>query len=565
MTVTGSGTSATVSTTIDVSDFGDGVTTLKVRVQDLAGNWSTISSTDLAVRSPIYYSTLGNTNPPGVAGTADDSDLYLWSGLAHSRSVDLSLAPYSVPTSANVDGLTRVDGTHFYLSFAADTTLPGVGAVQDEDVVYWNGSAWSVYFNGTAHGLTNANLDLDAISVKGSTLYFSTLGNTNPPGVGGTADDADIYSWNGTSYARVWDASANGVPAAANVDGYDRVDGTHFYLSFARGYVGHRGGDGPGRGCRVRRRRGAVGVLRRHRPRPDQRQPRRGRLRCPLTRRPTSVVPVPDPTRSGTRGGPTAGAQPVPVPRGGRRRRWVVLVAAAVAVGLLLTWAPWRKSDVRDGTTAVDRAGLSARHGIDVNLVAVTAAGGLVELRMQVTDPDKANLVVHDPADRPILVAEDTGQTLAMASPPHHKASPRARPGVLLPPRQRAQRVARGREGDGGRRRRTAGARRGPGMIVGGATGSRSTRLFAWLALGVALLATLLLLLPAPAQAHSGLVRSDPADGGSVAMGRTQLTLWYDEPIALAASRFRLATDGRPTRPTGRHQRSRPPHGVRPA
>jgi FtsP/CotA-like multicopper oxidase with cupredoxin domain len=232
MTVSGSGPSATVSATIDVSDFGDGVTTLKVRVQDLAGNWSTISSTALAVRSPIYFSTLGNTNPPGVAGTADDSDLYLWSGLTHSRSADLSLAPYSVPTSANVDGLTRVDGSHFYLSFAADTTLPGVGAVQDEDVVYWNGSGWSVYFNGTAHGLTNANLDLDAISVNGSTLYFSTLGNTNPPGVGGTADDADIYSWNGTSYARVWDASANGVPAAANVDGYDRVDGTHFYLSF---------------------------------------------------------------------------------------------------------------------------------------------------------------------------------------------------------------------------------------------------------------------------------------------------------------------------------------------
>jgi hypothetical protein len=78
---------------------------------------------------------------------------------------------------------------------------------------------------------------------------------------------------------------------------------------------------------------------------------------------------------------------------------------------------------VRDGTTVVDRAGLAARHGIDVDLVAVTAAGGLVELRMQVTDPDKANAVIHEPADRPVLVAEDTGQTLAMSAPPHHKAN----------------------------------------------------------------------------------------------------------------------------------------------
>ncbi|MDX6358181.1 MAG: bacillopeptidase, partial [Nocardioidaceae bacterium] len=233
MTMTGSGSTATLSATIDVSDFGDGTSTLRLRVQDLAGNWSAVSSADLAVRSPLFYSTLGNTNPPGAGGTADDSDLYRWSGTAHTRSLDLSVAPYGVPASANVDGLTRVDASHFYLSFAGDTTLPGLGAVQDEDVVYWNGSGWSVYFNGTAHGLTSGNLDLDAISVKGSTLYFSTLGNTSPPGVGGAADDADIYSWNGSSYARVWDASANGLPATANVDGYDRVDGSHFYLSLA--------------------------------------------------------------------------------------------------------------------------------------------------------------------------------------------------------------------------------------------------------------------------------------------------------------------------------------------
>jgi Multicopper oxidase len=204
---------------------------LNVRVRDAAGNWSTPGSTALSVTVPLYYSTLGNSNPPGVGGAADDSDIYLWSGAAHSRSVDLSTL--GVPGAANVDGYSRGAGATFYVSFAADTNLTGLGAVQDEDVVRWNGSAWSVFFNGTAHGLTAANLDLDAINVAGSMLYFSTLGNSNPPGVGGAADDADIYSWDGTSYARVFDASANGIPGAANVDGYDRVDATHFYLSFA--------------------------------------------------------------------------------------------------------------------------------------------------------------------------------------------------------------------------------------------------------------------------------------------------------------------------------------------
>ena len=133
-----------------------------------------------------------------------------------------------------MDGFDRVNATQFYVSFsAANTTVPGLGAVQDEDVLFWNGSAWSVWFNGTAHGLTAADADIDAISIAGSTLYFSTLGSINPPGVTGTADNSDIYSWNGSSYARVWDATANGLPAATNVDGYVRVSATQFYLSFS--------------------------------------------------------------------------------------------------------------------------------------------------------------------------------------------------------------------------------------------------------------------------------------------------------------------------------------------
>ena len=43
--------------------------------------------------------------------------------------------------------------------------MPGSVAVQDEDVVCNNGGTWSVYFDGTAHGLTSGNLDVDAFDV----------------------------------------------------------------------------------------------------------------------------------------------------------------------------------------------------------------------------------------------------------------------------------------------------------------------------------------------------------------------------------------------------------------
>ena len=231
MTVAGTGPWA-LSATVDVSGWNEGSYAVRVRARDAAGNWGPTASTTVVVSGPLTFSTFGNANPPTVGGAADDADLYRWSGTAYSRLFDASAN--GLPAAANVDGLDMVDATHFYLSFAAATTaVPGLGNVQDEDVVYYNNGSWSVYFDGTAHGLTTANEDVDAISVAGTTLYFSTLGNTSPPGVGGAADDADIYSWNGASYSRVFDASANGLPAAANVDGYVRTAANDFYLSFS--------------------------------------------------------------------------------------------------------------------------------------------------------------------------------------------------------------------------------------------------------------------------------------------------------------------------------------------
>ena len=233
MTVSGS-LPYTLSATVDVTGWSLGPRSVTLRAQDAAGNWGTVTVTVNVSAAPaqIWFSTLGNAKPPGVSGTADDADVYRWTSSAYTRDWDASTA--GLMGTANVDGYDRVDATHFYLSFAAtSTTIAGLGTVDDEDVVFYNGGTWSQSFDGGAHGLTASGLDLDAISVRGSMLYFSTLGNTKVPGVLGTADDADIYSWDGARYSRVWDASAAGLSASANVDGYVRVDATHFYLSFS--------------------------------------------------------------------------------------------------------------------------------------------------------------------------------------------------------------------------------------------------------------------------------------------------------------------------------------------
>ena len=234
MTIGGSGP-YTLSAAVDVSAWPVGSRTITLRAQDAAGNWSdavTVSVEVTTASAGMWFSTLGSSKLPGVTGTADDADVYQWNAGGYSREWDASVA--GLPSAAKVDGYDRVDATHFYLSFAATTTaVPGLGLVDDEDVVLYANGVWSLWFDGGAHGLTATAQDLDAISVQGGSLYFSTVGNAKLPGVLGAGDDADIYSWDGSRFVRVWDASAAGLPSAANVDGYVRVDATHFYLSFS--------------------------------------------------------------------------------------------------------------------------------------------------------------------------------------------------------------------------------------------------------------------------------------------------------------------------------------------
>ncbi len=233
----GNGTSVTptaggsISATIDTTTLAEGDRTVTVRAIDSLGNRSSAAQ-QLHVWRPLWFSTLGNTNPAGVSGSADNADIYSWSGTAMSRNIDMTAAPYGVPGSANVDGFSRVDASHFYLSFTGSVSLSGLGTVRDEDVVYWNGSGWQMYFDGSTHGM--ASFDLDAISVRGGSLYFSTDVNTAPPGITGGGDNADIYRWDGgSSYTRVVDATAIGLPNSANVDGFVWAGADDWLFSFA--------------------------------------------------------------------------------------------------------------------------------------------------------------------------------------------------------------------------------------------------------------------------------------------------------------------------------------------
>ncbi len=129
---------------------------------------------------------------------------------------------------------------------------------------------------------------------------------------------------------------------------------------------------------------------------------------------------VVDTATTGTHPGTSTDTQP-----GGRGRRapWRGLVALVLAVAVVLLAGRAvvaSRGDIRSGTEAVTASQFAAHTGVRVDLIAVVGGGGMVELRYQVVDADKASLLIHQDDARPKMMAEDTGAEVVLPSQPHN-------------------------------------------------------------------------------------------------------------------------------------------------
>ena len=115
------------------------------------------------------------------------------------------------------------------------------------------------------------------------------------------------------------------------------------------------------------------------------------------------------------------GAHGIPVLRhSGLRLRALGFLtgAAAVAAILAVSSGGTAPSPLRPVSkplplpAVVAPAGLAERAGVRVVRVSAIGAGGLVDLRYQVVDSEKAN-AVHDPTTPPLIVHERTGAVVA--------------------------------------------------------------------------------------------------------------------------------------------------------
>ena len=101
----------------------------------------------------------------------------------------------------------------------------------------------------------------------------------------------------------------------------------------------------------------------------------------------------------------------------------VILLPLMVISTLTLPAVVSTKADVAASARVVDAAALEAATGIRVTLVAVTADGGLIDLRFKVVDEVKASHLMHDPLTMPSLYVERSGRVLSASHPLAHKIS----------------------------------------------------------------------------------------------------------------------------------------------
>jgi hypothetical protein len=96
---------------------------------------------------------------------------------------------------------------------------------------------------------------------------------------------------------------------------------------------------------------------------------------------------------------------------------FVFILIGVLGVGLYANnvFKAFQPTSLPQGTTVISQGVLEEKYGLRVNLIAVTAAGGMVDLRLKMIDGEKAKSLLQDKKNFPVLLASD-GNTRLEAS-----------------------------------------------------------------------------------------------------------------------------------------------------
>ena len=99
-----------------------------------------------------------------------------------------------------------------------------------------------------------------------------------------------------------------------------------------------------------------------------------------------------------------------PQSRSNKIASFVLILTILITLGIFLS-ALFKSQPKLPATTVISQSVLEEKYGLRVNLVAVTGAGGFVDLRLKMVDGDKAKLLLGDKKNFPAVFTE-SGITL---------------------------------------------------------------------------------------------------------------------------------------------------------
>lgn len=179
----------------------------------------------------VYVSSPGSGTVAGIA--YDDEDLMVYNTTNGQWTKAFDGTSHGLPAAADIDALDYQNvNLHamFYMSFDKPVAVPGLGTVDDSDVVlrscFLGGCSWSLFFDGSTHGLTTDAEDIDAIDVVGNNLSLSTLGGYSVAKYGGGTlkggdEDVIIFAATYDSYILRFDGSTKGLAAGNDTKAID--------------------------------------------------------------------------------------------------------------------------------------------------------------------------------------------------------------------------------------------------------------------------------------------------------------------------------------------------------
>ena len=186
-----------------------------------------IDVTEFNVAPPFVFSTTGVGSVFGV-DAFEDEDLLEWNGSAFELLFDGSDHQLGRDKNRDINAVDVLANGDIVFSIKGDKENFGGINFEEEDLILWDGAAYSMFFEGDPNGLDGMSEDIDAVHVVNADYFiFSTSGNGSAGGVSWA--DEDLVLFENGAFSVFWDGSDHGLKS--DLDAVDLLANGDFVFS----------------------------------------------------------------------------------------------------------------------------------------------------------------------------------------------------------------------------------------------------------------------------------------------------------------------------------------------